>query len=139
MYFKAFLLIVILQFNWIMFISHLLQTVLARWSWEETTDPPGRIKDFKGFKEELILSISFSNLITWIEEILKGFLLLLGIISFGLFGCTKLDKMEANNMEFESSMRQFHMNPSTTIPNDQKDFLKYCYGNLPSEKPLNVY
>ena len=51
----------------------------------------------------------------------------------------KIFKNVANNMEFESSMRQFHMNPSTTIPNDQKDFLKYCYGNLPSEKPLNVY
>lgn len=45
----------------------------------------------------------------------------------------------ANNIEFEKSMRQFHINPSTTIPNDQKDFLNYCYGDLYSEKPLNVY
>ena len=51
----------------------------------------------------------------------------------------KIFKNVANNMDFESSMRQFHMNPSTTIPNDQNDFLKYCYGDLPSEKPLNVY
>ncbi len=44
-----------------------------------------------------------------------------------------------NNIEFESSMRQFHMNPNTTIPNDQKDFLKYCYGDLYSEKPLLIH
>jgi len=45
----------------------------------------------------------------------------------------------SDNLDFESSMRQFHINPSTTIPNDQKDFLEYCYSNLPSEKPLFVY
>ena len=36
-------------------------------------------------------------------------------------------------------MRQFHMNPSTTIPNSQDDFLKYCYRDLYSEKPLIVH
>lgn len=45
----------------------------------------------------------------------------------------------SDNLDFESSMRQFHINPSTTIPNDQNDFLKYCYNNLYSEKPLFVY
>jgi len=45
----------------------------------------------------------------------------------------------SDNLDFESSMRQFHINPSTTIPNDQKDFLEYCYSNLPSEKQLFVY
>lgn len=44
-----------------------------------------------------------------------------------------------NNLDFEKSMRQFHMNPSTTIPNDQGDFIKYCYGDLYSEKPLIIY
>ena len=44
-----------------------------------------------------------------------------------------------NNLDFEKSMRQFHMNPSTTIPNNQDDFLKYCYNDLYSEKPLLIY
>ena len=51
----------------------------------------------------------------------------------------KIFKDVGNTMEFENSMRQFHMNPSTTIPNDQNDFLKYCYKDLYSEKPLTVY
>lgn len=45
----------------------------------------------------------------------------------------------SNKMNFENSMRQFHMNPSTTIPNSQDDFLKYCYRDLYSEKPLIVH
>ena len=44
-----------------------------------------------------------------------------------------------DKMNFETSMRQFYINPSTTIPNDQGDFLDYCYGNLHSEKPLVIY
>lgn len=44
-----------------------------------------------------------------------------------------------DNMDFDKSMRQFHTNPSTTIPNTQDDFLKYCYGDLPSEKPLIIH
>ncbi|MBC60886.1 MAG: hypothetical protein CMP11_00350 [Zetaproteobacteria bacterium] len=51
----------------------------------------------------------------------------------------KIFKNMVNNIEFEKSMRQFHMNPSTTIPNDQDDFLKYCYNDLYSEKPLLIY
>jgi len=43
------------------------------------------------------------------------------------------------NFEFEQSMRQFNSNPSTTIPNKQTDFLKFCYGELYSEKPLTIY
>ena len=42
----------------------------------------------------------------------------------------------ANNFEFENSMRQFHINPSTTIPNNQDDFLNYCYSDLYSEKSV---
>ena len=45
----------------------------------------------------------------------------------------------SDKIGFESSMRQFYINPSTTIPNNQKDFLNYCYGNLHSEKPLLIY
>ena len=48
-------------------------------------------------------------------------------------------KNVVNNLDFEKSMRQFHMNPSTTIPNNQDDFLKYCYSDLYSEKPLLIY
>ena len=44
-----------------------------------------------------------------------------------------------NELDFEKSMRQFYINPSTTIPNSQDDFLKYCYKSLYSEKPLIVY
>jgi hypothetical protein len=41
-----------------------------------------------------------------------------------------------DNFEFEKSMRQFYINPSTTIPNGQKEFTDFCYGTLYSEKPL---
>ena len=44
-----------------------------------------------------------------------------------------------NELDFEKSMRQFYINPSTTIPNSQDDFLKYCYKSLHSEKPLVIY
>lgn len=44
-----------------------------------------------------------------------------------------------SNFEFEQSMRQFNSNPSTTIPNKQDGFLKFCYGELYSEKPLTIY
>lgn len=45
----------------------------------------------------------------------------------------------SDKIGFETSMRQFYINPSTTIPNNQRDFLNYCYGNLHSEKPLLIY
>ena len=51
----------------------------------------------------------------------------------------KIFQNVVNNLDFEKSMRQFHINPSTTIPNNQDDFLKYCYGDLYSEKPLLIY
>lgn len=44
-----------------------------------------------------------------------------------------------DNLEFEQNMRQFYTTPSTTIPNKQDNFLKFCYGDLPSEKPLTIY
>ena len=44
-----------------------------------------------------------------------------------------------DQLVFEQSMRPFYTNPSTTIPNSQDDFLKFCYGELPSEKPLQIY
>ena len=36
-------------------------------------------------------------------------------------------------------MRQFYINPSTTIPNSQDNFLKYCYNDLYSEKNVTEY
>ena len=45
----------------------------------------------------------------------------------------------SDTMQFEQSLRQFNVNPSTSIPNTQDDFLKYCYNDLYSEKPLTIY
>lgn len=39
-----------------------------------------------------------------------------------------------DNLAYETSLRNFHTNPSTTIPNDQKAFADYCYGEMPSCK-----
>ena len=44
-----------------------------------------------------------------------------------------------DNFDFENSLRQFNANPITTIPNNQNEFLKYCYKNLYSEKPLMIF
>jgi hypothetical protein len=46
---------------------------------------------------------------------------------------------EGDKFTFEQSLRQFNTNPSTTIPNKQDDFLSFCYGKLPSDKPLVIY
>ena len=48
-------------------------------------------------------------------------------------------KGDANNLELEQNSRQFFTNPITTIPNKQDSFLEFCYGTLPSEKPLIIY
>jgi len=39
-----------------------------------------------------------------------------------------------NEMDLEYSMRNFYTTASTTIPNDQDGFSKFCYGNMPSGK-----
>jgi hypothetical protein len=44
-----------------------------------------------------------------------------------------------DQFSFEQNNRQFYTNPSTTIPNKQDDFLSFCFGTLPSEKPLTIY
>ena len=41
--------------------------------------------------------------------------------------------------QFDTSMRSFYSTASTTIPNDQKGFANFCYGNLPSRKQTTVY
>ena len=39
-----------------------------------------------------------------------------------------------NELDLEYSMRNFYTNPSTTIPNDQKGFSEFLYGNMISAK-----
>ena len=39
-----------------------------------------------------------------------------------------------NEIDLEYSMRQFYINPSTTIPNNQEEFSKFCYGGMISSK-----
>ena len=40
---------------------------------------------------------------------------------------------------FDYSMRNFHTNPNTTIPNDQAGFAKFCYGSMISCKEGNEF
>lgn len=49
----------------------------------------------------------------------------------------KNDKLYRNlgdNLTFEHSMRNFYSMPNTSIPNNQKDFALFCYGNMASCK-----
>ena len=39
-----------------------------------------------------------------------------------------------DNLSFQNTLRNFHSMPNTTIPNKQKDFAEFCYGNMPSCK-----
>lgn len=44
-----------------------------------------------------------------------------------------------DDFNFEKSMRQFYTNSSTSMPSNMEGFLNFCFGKLPSEKPLNIY
>ena len=46
----------------------------------------------------------------------------------------RLFKNLGDNLSFESSMRNFYAMPNTQIPNNQKEFAEFCYGNMPSCK-----
>tara|TARA_Y100000389_G_scaffold97988_1_gene94633 strand:- start:3079 stop:3720 length:642 start_codon:yes stop_codon:yes gene_type:complete len=46
----------------------------------------------------------------------------------------RLFKNLGDNISFENSMRNFYAMPNTEIPNNQKDFALFCYGNMPSCK-----
>lgn len=46
----------------------------------------------------------------------------------------KLFKDTGDKFEFEQSMRQFYTTPNTLVPNNQKDFAQFCYGNMASCK-----
>lgn len=49
----------------------------------------------------------------------------------------RLFKDLGDSFEFDMSMRQWYSNPSTTIPNDQKSFAEFCYGDMISCKDGN--
>jgi hypothetical protein len=51
----------------------------------------------------------------------------------------KLFKDLGEQLAFEQSMRPFHSNPSTTIPNDQGAFADFCYGSMVSCKEGNKF
>ena len=46
----------------------------------------------------------------------------------------RLFKDLGDNLSFQNNMRNFHSMPNTTIPNGQKAFAEFCYGNMPSCK-----
>lgn len=39
-----------------------------------------------------------------------------------------------DKIEFDNSMRNFYAMPNTTVPNDQKGFAEFCFGDMPSCK-----
>ena len=47
---------------------------------------------------------------------------------------TKLYRNLGDNILYENSMHNFYTMPNTKIPNDQKEFALFCYGNMPSCK-----
>ena len=47
---------------------------------------------------------------------------------------SKLYRNLGDNIIYENSMRNFHTMPNTKIPNDQKEFALFCYGNMTSCK-----
>lgn len=49
----------------------------------------------------------------------------------------RLFKDIGDSFEFDRSMIQFNSNPSTTVPNDQKSFAEFCYGDMTSCKEGN--
>lgn len=51
----------------------------------------------------------------------------------------KLFKDLGEQYVFEQSLRPFHSNPSTTVPNDQKAFSDFCYGSMVSCKEGNSF
>lgn len=52
---------------------------------------------------------------------------------------SRIFKDLGDNIAYETSLRNFYTNPSSTIPNDQGAFGEYCYGNMPSCKEGNEF
>ena len=73
---------------------------------------------------------------------LIGFFLILitsfSIYTYGIIKIKKFNDLESN-YQFDNSMRQFNSIPGSSVPNNQENFLKYCYGSLPSDKGINVF
>jgi hypothetical protein len=45
-----------------------------------------------------------------------------------------------DQFEFEQSMRPFFTNPVNSVDQvEYGDFLKFCFGKMPSDKPLNIF
>lgn len=47
---------------------------------------------------------------------------------------SKLFRDLGDNLNFEHTMRNFHTMPNTKIPNEQRKFAEFCYGNMGSCK-----
>ena len=52
---------------------------------------------------------------------------------------SRLFKDLGDNMIFDQSMRAFYATPNTQIPNDQKAFAEFCYGDMISCKEGNAF
>ena len=50
----------------------------------------------------------------------------------------KLFDDKGDKFEFEQSMRHFYTTANTRIPNNQKEFARFCYGNMASCKDGDV-
>lgn len=50
----------------------------------------------------------------------------------------KLFSNAQDNYQFEQSLRQFYSTANTMIPNDQKSFAEFCYGDIISGKEGNM-
>ena len=56
------------------------------------------------------------------------------LLSNPLTNNNKLFRDLGDNLNFEHTMRNFHTMPNTKIPNDQRRFAEFCYGNMASCK-----
>ena len=48
------------------------------------------------------------------------------------------NEFSPDEFQFEQSMRQFYTTPNTNVPNNQKAFAQFCYGNMASCKDGDV-
>ena len=48
------------------------------------------------------------------------------------------NEFSPDEFQFEQSMRQFYTTPNTNVPNNQKEFAQFCYGNMASCKDGDV-
>ena len=51
----------------------------------------------------------------------------------------RLFKDLGDNVMFDNSMRAWYSTANTTVPNDQKSFAEYCYGDMVSCKEGNEF